>query len=266
MSAQPQFAHRFAWHDLMTPDLKASHRFYTALFGWKTQESGEELDPAGYVHWMEAAGGCRIGGMMKLDPSEGVPPHWIGDVAVESVDEAVARAKAAGGTVHVAPQDASEAVRFAVVGDPQGAVTAPYTHRRPEPEAPAMPSPGSFCWDELHTSAPEAAATFYQRFYGWQVEAVPMGDGTYWIFKHGEARVGGMMKLAPGVPYPHWLAYVGVEDTDATAARAVELGGKTLVPPTDIPGVGRFAVLLDNVGAALGILRGQAKAKKAETA
>lgn len=258
MSAQ----HRFSWHDLMTPDLKASHRFYTALFGWVTKEHEGELAQAGYVHWMTAttmatttAGERGIGGMMKLDPSEGVPPHWIGDVAVESVDEAVAHAQAAGGTVHVAPQDASEMVRFAVVGDPQGAVTAPYAHRRPEPEAPAMPSPGTFCWDELHTSAPEAAAAFYERFYGWRAEAMPMGDGTYWIFKHGEAQVGGMMALAPGAPGPHWLAYVGVEDADATAARAVELGGKTLVPPTDIPGIGRFAVLMDSVGAVFGILQ-----------
>jgi predicted enzyme related to lactoylglutathione lyase len=54
---------------------------------------------------------------------------------------------------------------------------------------------------------------------------------------------------------PYWLTYFAVADCDAMAARAFSLGAKTYVPPTDIPGVGRFAVLADSQGATFAIYR-----------
>jgi predicted enzyme related to lactoylglutathione lyase len=46
-----------------------------------------------------------------------------------------------------------------------------------------------------------------------------------------------------------------VEDPDATARKATELGGKVVVPPTDIPDVGRFATLADPQGAHFSVIK-----------
>jgi predicted enzyme related to lactoylglutathione lyase len=63
-----------------------------------------------------------------------------------------------------------------------------------------------------------------------------------------------MAKQMPEQPHA-WLPYVQVASADKTADKVTKLGGNVIVPPTDIPGVGRFAVFLDNQGAALGILQ-----------
>ena len=80
-----------------------------------------------------------------------------------------------------------------------------------------------------------------------------MEDTNYTVVKIGDDGIGGIMKTPPqaeGMP-PSWGVYVTVDDIDATARKAEELGGKILVPPTDIPGVGRFSVLQDPQGAVL---------------
>ena len=51
------------------------------------------------------------------------------------------------------------------------------------------------------------------------------------------------------LPPPHLMTYIGVDDVDANAARAVELGGTIIRPPMDIPNTGRFAVIQDPTGA-----------------
>ena len=73
----------------------------------------------------------------------------------------------------------------------------------------------------------------------------------YTIVKVGEEGLGGIMSIPPqaeGSP-PNWGVYVTVDDVDATAGKAEDLGGKILVPPTDIPTVGRFCVMQDPQGA-----------------
>ena len=85
------------------------------------------------------------------------------------------------------------------------------------------------------------------------------GGMPYTIFKKNGMFVGGMMTLPmPGVP-PHWLAYVTVENTDASAARVTALGGKVVAPPFDVPNVGRIAVVQDPQGAFFGLFQMAAK-------
>jgi len=119
-------------------------------------------------------------------------------------------------------------------------------------------TPGAFSWNELMTTDPAAARAFYQGLFGWQLEDMNMAEGgTYTVVKtaDGEA-IGGVMAMPPGAAGmpPAWGAYVTVEDTDATVAKAEALGASVVVPPTDIPKVGRFAVLRDPQGAALAVI------------
>jgi predicted enzyme related to lactoylglutathione lyase len=71
---------------------------------------------------------------------------------------------------------------------------------------------------------------------------------TYTVFNLGENGIGGMMPMPPGVPdevSAYWLALFTVADCDASVAKAEELGGGVTVPASDIPEVGRFAILTD---------------------
>ena len=112
---------------------------------------------------------------------------------------------------------------------------------------------GRFVWYELLTKDPKAAIDFYTRLIGWDTEVFETGEMDYTMFTGGQGPLGGVMELPKearkgGAP-SHWLGYVDTPDVDATANRAGELGGRVLVPPQDIPEVGRFSVLQDPQGA-----------------
>ena len=114
--------------------------------------------------------------------------------------------------------------------------------------------PGSFCWFELGTSDQPAAVAFYRSMFGWDVTDSSMGPGeVYSMFtKRGlDAAAAYTLRTgqrAQGVP-PHWMIYVAVTDTDATSARAGELGGTVVVPPFDVFDFGRMSVIQDPTGA-----------------
>jgi uncharacterized protein len=253
-------ASRFVWHDLMAADVEAAKRFYGELFHWHFKRG--EHDPYEHI----SAGEHPIGGMMKLDPAHGAPPHWLGYVSVDDVDACLARITKHGGRVATPKMTAGEAGEFAVALDPQGAVFAPFHYTGKlanQPESNEPPAPATFCWDELLTSDPDAAAKFYSHVFGWTAEQMDMpGFGRYTLLKRagvkdakGEDKsAGGVMKLPPGVPHPFWLTYVAVPSADAAADHAKRLGAMVPMPPMEVQGVGRFTTILDPQHAALAVL------------
>lgn len=127
---------------------------------------------------------------------------------------------------------------------------------------------GAFSWTELMTNDPKAAANFYENVFGWSVRTMDMPTGPYHVIKAGDQDVGGIMKMPdnvpPGTP-PHWGAYVTVDDVDAVAKKVTDNGGSVLVPPTDIPTVGRFCVFQDPHGAHLSAIAYAHQEAEAET-
>ncbi len=125
-----------------------------------------------------------------------------------------------------------------------------------------MKTHGMFSWNELMTTDTEKSKEFYSAMFGWTYEETPLDEmgmpgQTYSSAKLGDVQVGGMMAMPPGTPEnvpPHWGAYVTVDDVDKSVATCQELGGKLLHGPQDIPGVGRFAVIMDPVGAVLSLM------------
>lgn len=110
---------------------------------------------------------------------------------------------------------------------------------------------GAFSWCELMTTDVDAAKAFYTKLFGWEMEDMQMPGMTYTVVKAGGKGIGGIMPIpenAQGMA-PMWGAYVTVTDVDSTARTAEQLGGKILMPPTDIPNVGRFCVIQDPQGA-----------------
>ena len=122
------------------------------------------------------------------------------------------------------------------------------------------PKVGSFCWLELGTTDQNGAKNFYSSLLGWTGENMPMGpEMTYTMFRLGGKDVAGgyqLMKdqVANRVP-PHWMPYIRVNSADESAAKAVRSGGRQIVPPSDIPHVGRFAVVQDPTGAHISIFQ-----------
>jgi len=112
---------------------------------------------------------------------------------------------------------------------------------------------GRFVWYELMTTDPAAAEAFYGRVIGWGARDAGNPTMAYTLFTVGETHVAGLMAQPEPMRQmdapPLWVGYVGVEDVDAAAVKATGLGARQFVPPTDIPEVGRFAVVADPQGA-----------------
>jgi predicted enzyme related to lactoylglutathione lyase len=99
----------------------------------------------------------------------------------------------------------------------------------------------------------ERAASFYQELFDWDVGAEEM-DG-YRLVETSDGGIGGGLLRTPEGVFPYVTIYVGVEDLAGTLERAEELGGKTVVEPMPIPGVGRFAMFQDPDGVILGLFQ-----------
>jgi hypothetical protein len=117
-----------------------------------------------------------------------------------------------------------------------------------------------FVWHELMSTDPKQSEHFYERVAG--VSVTPLGDepGSYQMLMVGGQAVGGIAGPRPdregwpsGGPDAHWIAYLGTDDVDGAARTAEGLGGEVLLPPVDVPGMGRAAVLRDPQGAAFGV-------------
>lgn len=115
---------------------------------------------------------------------------------------------------------------------------------------------GSFSWNELLTTDEEGAKAFYGKLFGWEYQTFPMEKGGYHVIRAGGEESGGVMAMPPqaeGYP-PTWGVYVTVDNVDESAKLAEKLGGKIHLAPTDIAGVGRFAVIQDPQGAFISII------------
>lgn len=116
---------------------------------------------------------------------------------------------------------------------------------------------GAISWSELMTSDPAAARAFYSKLFGWGTKDMPVASGSYSTCQIGESSVAGIMSVPPeakGMP-PTWGIYVTVDDVDATLKQVEQLGGKVLMPPMEVPSVGRMAVIQDPQGATLSVIK-----------
>lgn len=211
---------------------------------------------------------------------EAASPVWNTYIWVDSADDAAARAKDAGGRVLTEPFDVLDAGRMAVLADPSGAVFCVWQaegHRG----AQLVNGPGTWVFSDLNTPDPDGAVAFYAAVFGWEAESVDF-DGyaaTMWrVPGYGDAiealdpdlrrrhdeggvppgfsdAVGWMMPVTDDEP-AHWSITFTVEDPDAIASRAVQLGGSVVVAPHDA-GVVRMAVLRDPQGAVFAVSRYQ---------
>ena len=247
---------RFVWYELATTDPVAAQSFYTELIGWTTKEGTAGDQP--YTEWV--SGETHIGGVMQLAEEAkqmGAPPHWLGYVAVPSVDETQQQAEGLGGKTFVGPMDIPGVGRFAVIQDPQGAVLAIFTSAGETLGHDGEPAHGEFSWHELYTSDHAAGFDFYSALFGWvKTESMEMGPGNvYQMYGRAAGQsMGGMMNKPPEMPGPpSWLYYVTVPDVTTKAEQVKQLGGQVLNGPMEVPGGDIIAMCMDPQGAAFAL-------------
>ena len=239
------------WPDMQATDIGKAVAFYGGLFGWEAMDLGDE---AGHYTMFSIGGKAVAGAGPKM--SDMSPTAWNTTIATASADDTAAKVKAAGGATFMEPADVMTAGRMGVFADPSGAAFVawePKDHRG----AQLANEPNTWSWNELHTRDIDTATKFYESVLGWTTTTFP-GMMDYHVFNVDEKGVAGGMAMGPDMPAeipPHWLTYFEVADTDASAAKVKSLGGNVMVEPTDIPDVGRFAVVSDNQGAAFGIIK-----------
>ncbi|WP_329132844.1 VOC family protein [Streptomyces sp. NBC_01476] len=245
-----------SWIDLGSRDTEAAAAFYKAVLDWDFQPMGPEA--AGYG--MLQLAGQTVAGLGPLQEAA-AQPAWTVYFETADADATSEAVEAAGGSVRFAPMKVFDQGRLAGYTDPGGAEFAVW-----EPAATKgldRVGPGALCWTELYTPDGEQARRFYGTVFHWDFEDMPLpqGSGTYIVASRAgggqEGSHGGIMQLAAdrlpdGLSY--WQPYFGVADTDALTARTTEKGGSVLMPPTDMEGVGRIALLRDPEGAFFALL------------
>ena len=247
----------FCWINVLTPDPDAARTYFADLLGW----TYVELPGMGHLAQVD---GHDIGGVWDLaspNTPPGTPPGIGVMVRVEDADAISARAAPLGGTGKPA-FDVGPTGRMAEVADPVGGaidVWQPGT-------SPGMTADSSRhgvpSWIECLSHDTARASTFYRDLFGWTAETMPMPGMDYTVFANAGAPVAGMMAITSemGEMPSVWLAYVTVDDVDATVARSAELGGNVFLPAQDVPTVGRMAGLISPQGVMFHVIRYEARA------
>jgi len=243
----------FCWIELMTTDGPGAKKFYSELFGWEGTDN--PIGPNMVYTIYNLKGKAVAASYQKGEEMKEVPTHWASYIAVTNADETAAKAKALGATLAQEPFDAMEHGRMAVIKDPTGAHFCIW-QAKSHPGLGLKGETNSLCWNELLTNDTEKAKEFYTKLFGWKTKA-DTGATPYTEWINGEEHIGGMMQIQPqmGPMPPNWGIYIAVDDCDGKVAKAQSLGAKTYMPPTDIPNVGRFAVLADPQGAVFNIIK-----------
>lgn len=245
----------FCYVELVTSDPDAAGEFYGSLFGWN--RSDQDMGEHGiYTQFMLRE--KIVGAMYKLmdeQVSQNVPPHWGLYITVADVDASTKKVAELGGKVLMDPMDVMDAGRMSVLTDPQGAMFCLW-QATVHCGVQLRDEANTFCWGELFTRDTDAAQEFYTKLLGWETQTSDTeGMRDYTVFMSGSGPVGGMMTITPemGPTPPNWLSYFQVDDCAKYEETAKELGAKILVPTTEIPSMGNFAVVMDPQRAVFGL-------------
>jgi uncharacterized protein len=258
------------WVDTSQPDPEGAVAFYAGLFGWDFRDAMPPGSPGKYFIARLRGGDVAAVGSQP----EGAPPAaaWNTYIWVESADATASKVLDAGGSIVTEPFDVGDAGRMAVCTDPEGAAFCVWQAKEHK-GARIVNEPGSLNFNGLNTRDAQAARSFYGAVFGWETLGLGGGAQMWRLPGYGDfleqsdpglrkrmaesgapegfedvvAAINPIADDQADVP-AHWSVTFAVEDADATAARAAELGGQVVVPPFDAPWV-RMTVIADPQGA-----------------
>jgi uncharacterized protein len=256
------------WVEASEPDPEAALDFYGGLFGWEFEDAMPLRSEGRYfIAGGETRGSSNFdlsGGDVAALRSipEAAPPMavWNTYFWVDSADEAASKVRDAGGGIATEPFDFVDACRMAVCTDPEGAAFGVWEAREHK-GARLVNDPGALVFNGLNTRDVQGARSFYGSVFGWQTGAIGGGAEGWTLPGYGdwlerehhpglrnqmaeagapegfEDVVASIIPIADDQPDTpaHWSVTFAVDDADAAAKKATELGGKVIVPPFDGP-------------------------------
>jgi uncharacterized protein len=258
------------WIDTSQPDPESAVDFYKGLFGWEFENVLPPESPGKYfVARLRGGDVAAVGSQPPGSPPTAV---WNTYIWVESADETASKVGEAGGSVLTDPFDIMESGRMAVFADPAGAAFCVWQAKQHK-GAKIVNEPGSLNFNNLNTRDPEGAKAFYGSVFGWETLGLPGGFEMWTLPGYGDhleqldpglrermgetgapagfedvvASLNPIPDDQPDTP-PHWGVTFAVDDADATAEKAAQLGGQVVAAPFDAPWV-RTTVLTDPQGA-----------------
>lgn len=241
------------WMDLLTRDVSAAADFYHAVFDWNFDFS----DDGSYAYATHR--GKPVAAIASYaDDVDGSESLWLASMSVPDVDAAVQRVGDNGGVILEGAEDLPGRGRYALIRDPAGAVVMLLRASGGDPDIDR--AAGRWLWNELWTDDVDAATRFYEKVIGYRSVTVKDGSG-------GEFRVMGRDQLPyasvvksplPDVE-PNWLAYLLVENVDATARKVLKAGGSVLLPPQKDELNNDIAIVADPAGGVFALQQKEAQ-------
>jgi len=232
------------WHDLVTEDAAAAREFYGALFGWTFEKSGGEA-------LLVRHQGQPVAGISQIDDDEDRVKRstWLVGIEVVRIEEALDTASMHGATIQTETTRTPGFGSFAVLTDPQGAVVLLV---RPERTLTRTSGPGAWVWAELWTHHTTAAAAFYAKLFGFDVDRQERPEGPYLMFTLDQAPRAGLVEIPTSLENarPAWAPFVAVAELGPTLKNVRELGGRVLIEPHE-EAEGAVALIADPGGAEL---------------
>jgi uncharacterized protein len=257
------------WVDTSQADPEAAVDFYEGLFGWEFEDvMPPRLEGKYFISRLQGGDVAAVGSIPEAAPPVAM---WNSYVWVDSADDTAAKVRDAGGGVSTDPFDVMDAGRMAVFTDPEGAAFCVWQAKEHR-GAQIVNEHGSLTFNGLNTRDVAGARAFYGSVFGWTVLALDGGEmwtlpdyGDYLERDNPDlrtqiAQVGGPEGFEDVVasinPIPddqsdtpaHWSVTFSIDDADATAAKAIDLGGTVIIPPFDAPW-SRLTIINDPQGA-----------------
>jgi uncharacterized protein len=254
------------WVDTSQPDPEAAVTFYSDLFGWEFRDAMPPGSEGKYfIARIRGRDVAAVGSVPETAPPTAM---WNTYIWVDSADRTASDVRDAGGQALMEPFDVMDAGRMAVFADPEGAAFCVWQAKENK-GAGIVNEAGSLNFNGLNTRDVEGARSFYGSVFGWQTLTLG-GAGEMWTlpgygdyleqsnpglreqiaqagappgFEDVVATINPILDDQPDVA-AHWSVTFAVDDADATAAKATDLGGEVIVPPFNAPWV-RMTVIAD---------------------
>ncbi|PQB05862.1 VOC family protein [Aureitalea marina] len=237
------------WHDLITPDLKASKLFYKTLFGWSYKEENIK----GFKYTIILNEETVIGGMIEVPNIQS--STWISSLPLEA-SELNSRIKLAisnGAKLAVKPLKVASLGKQVILEGPQGSVFS--LSSKNAINSPAMSDSGTNSWlgIELWSDDPEQSKEFYEQTFEVETREVISENKPYWYFTKGEVILAGMIKNPVTNQGGQWVPYVKVASPSAMVTTTKQAGGDVILSPTDTIRNGKLGIIQDPHGALVAV-------------
>lgn len=254
---------RFIWYELMTTDLNASRAFYAEVFDWRFSLSKNQTEPYfianTIINTTTKTGDRTACGLMTLpEPllAAATPPHWVGYVFVDDIDQSIEQAVQSGGRIMHPPMNIDNNSRFVTLADPQGATFCIFSSTAEPTEAEPV-GIGHFGWKVLMTSDTGSAVGFYQALFGWtSSEEIQFEGEVYQTFHQTGSSgkgMGGITFVEGSQQPPNWFYGICTDNLEHCLERVRTHGGAVLDGANPLSGGARVAWCRDPQGAIFGL-------------